>query len=262
MPFVKMHGAGNDFVMVDDRAGTLPVDSPAFVRLVANRPDGVGCEGVIFVRRSADLDFEMRFFNPDGSEAELCGNGARCVAAFALEIGAAKSRAMRFGTLAGAIEAEVLQDGQVRISMPEPRDLREGFVNSGVPHRVVEVDDLAAADVAGEGRRIRFSDEFAPAGTNVDFVRTTGPGSLSIRTYERGVEAESFACGTGAVAAALVGVAQKGMSFPVTVTTAGGHVLTVDGTWDGSRFSSVTLAGPVKRVFCGELEIPEGFTRP
>lgn len=255
VPFVKMHGAGNDFVMVDDREGRLPSDDSDFVRRLANRPDGVGCEGVIFVRRSDRLDFAMSFRNPDGSRADLCGNGARCVAAYALEIGAAKSRRMRFETPAGDVSAEVLADGGVTVGMPEPRDLREGFVNSGVPHRIVPVDDLDAVDVAGEGRRIRFSQEFAPCGTNVDFVRWTGPSSLSIRTYERGVEAETFACGTGSVAAALVGVAQHGLAFPVKVRTACGYVLSVDGSWDGVRFSNVTLTGPVKRVFDGAIAI-------
>ena len=256
LKFVKMHGAGNDFVMVDARGVSFPAGESALVRRVANRPDGIGCEGVIFVKTSSRLDFAMKFFNPDGSEAELCGNGARCVAAFALEIGAAKSRIMRFETLAGDIDAEVLADGRVKIGMPEPRDLAADFVNSGVPHKIVPVDDLDAADVDGEGRRIRFSVDFAPAGTNVDFVRWTGPSSLSVRTYERGVEAETFACGTGSVAAALVGVAQYGLSFPVLVRTASGCELSVDGVWDGCRFSSVTLTGPVKRVFEGVIAVP------
>ena len=253
--FTKMHGAGNDFVMVDDREERFPADDPAFIARLANRPDGVGCEGVILVRNSTSLDFAMRFFNPDGSEAELCGNGARCVAAFAYAIGAAKAKTMRFETLAGEIAAEVLDGNRVRLAMPQPKDLRQDFVNSGVPHAIVPVDDLAAADVAGEGRRIRCSDAFAPAGTNVDFVRWTGLRSLSIRTYERGVEAETFACGTGSVAAALVGVAQYGLAFPVAVTTVRGDVLEIGGVWNGVAFSDVTLTGPVKTVFSGEMEI-------
>ena len=252
--FVKMHGAGNDFVMVDDRVMAFPAEDASFIARLANRPDGIGCEGVILVRPAeSGADFAMRFFNPDGSEADLCGNGARCVAAFALSIGAAPSAAMRFETRAGTVSAEVLADGRVRIGMPAPKDLRKDFVNSGVPHAIVPVVDLAVADVAGEGRRIRFAAEFAPAGTNVDFVKWTGPSSLSIRTYERGVEAETFACGTGSVASALVGVAQYGLNFPVTVTTACGHRLEIGGSWDGTRFSDVTLTGPVKTVFCGEI---------
>ena len=254
--FVKMHGAGNDFVLVDDRAGDFPCEH-RLIAAMATRPSGIGCEGVILVQHSDTADFKMRFFNPDGSEADLCGNGARCVAAFAREIGAARAYRMRFETRAGDVAAEVVGPGLVRISLPDPRDLRENFVNSGVPHAIVPVVDVAAADVVGEGRRLRNSAEFAPEGANVDFVEYCPPGRLAMRTYERGVEAETGACGTGAVAAALVGVAQHGLSFPVRVETSLGYELVVDGAWDGRRFSSVTLTGPVKRVFDGVVDVPD-----
>jgi len=253
--FVKMHGAANDFVMIDDRNGSFPADDRAALARLGARWTGIGCEGIILVRRSDRADFAMKFFNPDGSPAEMCGNGARCVAAFALSIGAARNRAMRFVSDAGIVSAEVLADDLVRIGLPDPHDLRPDFVNSGVPHKIVPVDDLAAADVAGEGRRIRYSEEFAPAGTNVDFVTYVSPHRADMRTYERGVEAESGACGTGAVAAAVVGVAQHGLAFPVTVKTALGYELTVGGKFEGGRFSEVTLTGPVASVFEGEVEI-------
>lgn len=255
--FTKMHGAGNDFVMIDDREGRLDLEG-AFrrrLRALANRPDGIGCEGVIIVRRSARCDFGMRFFNPDGSEAELCGNGARCVAAFAKRIGAVRGSKMRFETLAGEIGAEIVAEDSVRIAMPQPFDLRADFVNSGVPHRIVPVADLGGVDVEREGRRIRLSPEFAPAGTNVDFVRYLAPHTLDLRTYERGVEAESGACGTGTVAAAVVGVAQYGLRFPVVARTRGGYELTVDGEFDGSAFRAIRLTGPVRVVFEGEIEL-------
>ena len=252
--FAKMHGAGNDFVLIDDRDGAFPRDRNVLAAIGA-RQTGIGCEGIILVQGSDRLDFRMKFFNPDGSEAELCGNGARCVAAFAREIGAAKSDAMRFETLAGDVQAEIVGAGLVKIAMPDPKGLRMNFVNSGVPHRIVPVEDLSKADVEGEGRRIRFSDEFAPAGTNVDFVTYRVPHAVSIRTYERGVEAETGACGTGSVAAALVGVAQHGMEFPVTVRTVKGFELVIDGTFDGRAFHSVTLTGPVAHVFTGEIDL-------
>lgn len=251
--FTKMHGAGNDFILIDDRDGTFPADARRIAAMSA-RGTGVGCEGVILVQRSETADFRMRFFNPDGSEAELCGNGARCVAVFAREIGAARSDRMRFEALAGEVQAEIVGPGLVRIGMPDPKDLRADFINSGVPHRIVTVDDLAAADVEGEGRRIRYSDEFAPVGTNVDFVTYHAPDRADIRTYERGVEAETGACGTGSVAAALVGVAQHGLRFPVTVRTAKGFELVIGGEFDGAAFRSVTLTGPVARVFDGEID--------
>ena len=253
--FAKMHGAGNDFVLIDDRDGTFPAER-GILAAIGARGTGVGCEGIILVQRSDRLDFRMKFFNPDGSEAEMCGNGARCVAAFAREIGAAKADRMRFETLAGDVGAEVLGPQLVKIEMPDPKDLRANFVNSGVPHCIVPVADLAGADVAGEGRRIRYSEAFAPAGTNVDFVTYRAPHDVSIRTYERGVEAETGACGTGAVAAALVGVAQHGMEFPVRVRTAKGYELTIDGEFDGTGFHGVTLTGPVERVFDGEIGLP------
>ena len=252
--FAKMHGAGNDFVLVDDRDETFPC-ARGVLAAIGARGTGVGCEGIILVRKSDRLDFRMKFFNPDGSEAEMCGNGARCVAAFAREIGAAKADTMRFETLAGDVGAEIVGPGLVKVEMPEPRDLRENFINSGVPHCIVPVADLAKTDVEGEGRRIRHSAAFAPSGTNVDFVTYHAPDCVDIRTYERGVEAETGACGTGSVAAALVGVAQHGMRFPVKVRTVRGFALVIDGVFDGREFKSVTLTGPVKRVFTGEIDI-------
>lgn len=252
--FVKMHGAGNDFVLVDDRDGSFLCER-SILAAIGARGTGVGCEGIILVQRSGRTDFRMRFFNPDGSEAELCGNGARCVAAFAREIGAAASDRMRFETLAGDVQAEIIGPGLVKVWMPEPKDLRVNFVNSGVPHCIVPVENLEKADVEREGRRIRYSEEFAPDGTNVDFVTYHAPDRVDIRTYERGVEAETGACGTGAVAAALVGVAQYGMRFPVTIRTVKGFELVIDGEFDGSAFRSVTLTGSVARVFDGEIDL-------
>jgi len=252
--FVKMHGAGNDFVLVDDRDGSFPCDDHRRIAALASRPDGIGCEGVILVQRSEVADFKMRFFNPDGTEVDLCGNGARCVSAFAREIGAASSDRMRFETAAGMIDSEIVEPGLVKVSMPEPRSFSEDFCVVGVPHKIVVVENLARTDVESEGRRIRMDAEFAPDGTNVDFVAYRTPNRATVRTYERGVEAETGACGTGAVATAAIGVADYGLEFPVHVKTSQGYDLVVDGTYDGERFSGMTLAGPVKRVFSGEID--------
>lgn len=254
IPFVKMHGAGNDFILIDDRAGDFPIGDHRRIAAMATRPGGVGCEGVIIVQRSEIADFRMRFFNPDGTEADLCGNGARCVAAFAREIGAAASDVMTFETAAGRIRAEVLGDQKVKVAMPDPKDFGDDFVVAGVPHKIVPVENLAQADVVGAGRRIRLSEEFAPDGTNVDFVVYRRPNRVQIRTYERGVEAETGACGTGSVASAVIGVADYGLDFPVHVTTVTGYELVVDGAYDGERFSNLTLTGPVKRVFSGAID--------
>lgn len=251
--FVKMHGAGNDFVLIDDRDGKFPVHDHRHIAAMAMRPGGIGCEGVIILQKSQSCDFKMLFFNPDGTEAELCGNGSRCIAAFAREIGAAKGNVMRFETAAGVVSAETISETFVRISMPEPKDFGDDFVVAGVPHKIVPVENIAKVDVELQGRDIRMSSQFAPAGTNVDFVQFKKPNSVYIRTYERGVEAETGACGTGAVASSVIGVKDYGLEFPVHVKTVQGYDLIVDGKWDGDTFSSITLAGPVKKVFEGVI---------
>lgn len=253
--FVKMHGAGNDFVLIDDRDETFPCDDHRRIVGMATRRLGIGCEGVILVQKSDRADFKMRFYNPDGTEVDLCGNGARCVAEFARETRAAKSDLMVFETSAGDIRAEILGGGKVKVSMPQPKDIKDDFCVVGVPHKIVPVENLARVDVAEEGRRIRLSDEFAPDGTNVDFVAYRAPNRATVRTYERGVEAETGACGTGAVATAVIGVRDYGLSFPVRLTSSEGFELVVDGVETEEGFSNLTLTGPVKRVYAGEIDL-------
>jgi diaminopimelate epimerase len=265
--FTKMHGAANDFVLIDDREGTLPLQSQLLAAL-ATRRTGIGCEGVILVQKSEIADFRMRFFNPDGTEVELCGNGSRCVAAFAKKIGAVRSSAMTIETIAGLVDAEVISQDQVRIWMPEPTDRRYSlqvhvedrvvigdFVRVGVPHFVVQVPSVAKVDVMKEGRALRLSDAFAPNGTNVDFVQIVSPSKIMIRTYERGVEAESGACGTGAVASAVVAVEKMKSSLPMQVRTVHGFNLAVDGDYRQSRSTGITLTGPVHTVYEGDLDL-------
>ena len=265
--FTKMHGAGNDFVLVDDRSGGFP--SHDYLRLAAFAAPrtGVGCEGVILVQESKVADFKMAFYNPDGTEADMCGNGARCVAAFAVDIGMAR-RNLTMETRAGLIDAEVLDGGLVRVWMPEPKERRYGvgvkvkgqivtgdYIVAGVPHFIVSVPNVAQVDVAKLGRELRLSDEFAPDGTNVDFVQFIAPAKAVMRTYERGVEAESGACGTGAMATAVVGVETKGLSLPMRIRTSGGYELVVDGDWRRQKATGFTLTGPVKKVFEGEIDL-------
>ncbi len=255
--FVKMHGAGNDFIMIDNRNGQFPDYDYRRIVAMGTRRSGVGCEGIILVQNSEIADFKMRFFNPDGSEAEMCGNGARCVAAFAREIGAVKGDSMRFETIAGIVSAEIVSDRLVKVGMPEPKNFGEDFVVAGVPHKIVEVENLSKVDVEREGRKIRMSEEFAPNGTNVDFVVYKHPNKAVMRTYERGVEAETGACGTGAVATAVIGVKDYGLEFPVTVKTVKGYELVVDGAFDGESVTGVSLTGPFKKVFEGVLDWDE-----
>jgi diaminopimelate epimerase len=263
-----MHGAGNDFILVDDRGGAFPAADAGWMRRIAARRTGVGCEGIVLVQRSDRADFRMRFFNPDGREADMCGNAARCAARLAVEIGAA-APGMKIEAAAGLLRAQVLADA-VRLEMTPPAGwqigreleaggvrLRYGFVNTGVPHVVVETADLDGCDVARLGAAIRRHAAFAPAGTNANFIRVTGPSARRIRTYERGVEAETLACGTGIVAAALVAGRLGRVRPPVAVTTAGGDVLTVDFRLTGESAEGVTLLGPAAHVFRGTLTYPD-----
>lgn len=251
--FVKMHGAGNDFVLIDDRDNSFPVEGRK-IAMMATRRIGIGCEGVILVQHSEIADFKMRFYNPDGTEVELCGNGARCVAAFARSIGAAASDKMRFETLAGIIDAEILSSKLVKIAMPSPTDVRDDYCVVGVPHKIVPVENLSKVDVFNIGRKIRLDAQFAPHGTNVDFVSYHQPNRLSVRTYERGVEAETGACGTGAVASAVIGVLDYGLEFPVKVSTAHGYELIIDGNALGGEVSELFLTGPVEKVYSGIID--------
>ena len=266
--FTKMHGAGNDFVLVDDRSGEFPAHDHIRLAALASPRTGIACEGVILLQKSERADFRMVFFNPDGTEADMCGNGSRCAAAFARACGAAASRAMTLETRAGVVDAEVLDGGLVKVWMPEPKcrryDLKVqagggmvsgDYVVTGVPHFIVACASAAAADVERLGRELRLSDVFSPDGTNVDFVQYSPPHRAAMRTYERGVEAESGACGTGAVAAAVVGVETKGMSLPIHIRTRQGFTLTVDGDWRRSKSTGFTLTGPVKTVFTGEIDL-------
>ncbi|MCC7300070.1 MAG: diaminopimelate epimerase [Verrucomicrobia bacterium] len=263
--FWKMHGAKNDFVLFDDRRGRFPADDRAFIAHIAARHSGVGSEGVILIQTSATADFRMRFFNPDGGEVDMCGNGARCVARLAFELGVAGKK-MTIETQAGQLKAQVMQKG-VRLWMTSPsgwnlngslelagRNLMYGFVNTGVPHVVMRTGELSNVDVQEVGSAVRRHRQFAPAGTNVNFMEIAPDGGLCIRTYERGVEAETPACGTGVTACALIAAKNGWVKFPVNVRVASGDTLVVDGmlTDDGAR--DVTLTGPAEHVFEGTLE--------
>jgi diaminopimelate epimerase len=269
IPFYKMHGGGNDFVLIDHRAEIIPeADQPRFARRVCHRQLGVGADGLILIEGSATADFRWRFYNADGSEPEMCGNGGRCAARFAVLHGIAPENPA-FETLAGLIHAEV-RGRRVKLALPGVGDfslnqtipLDEAtvtghFVRVGVPHLVVLVDDLEAAPVTDWGRQLRFHPRFQPAGTNVNFVSFTGPQSLSIRTYERGVEDETLACGTGSVAAALVGACLGQLSSPVAVQTRGGEILHVYFKPQAGACGEVYLEGDALVVCQGELWVEE-----
>jgi diaminopimelate epimerase len=269
LPFYKMHGGGNDFVLIDHRARFIPeAEQPALARRLCHRQVGVGADGLILIEASAAAHFRWRFYNADGSEPEMCGNGGRCAARFAVLSGIAPET-LSFETVSGVIHAEVrgrrvklaltgVGDFQLNQTIPlEEANVTGHFVRVGVPHLVVPVDDLEAAAVTEWGRLLRFHQMFQPAGANVNFVRFTGPKNLSIRTYERGVEDETLACGTGSVAAALVGACLGRLSSPVEVLTRGGEILTVFFHSQSGACREVYLEGDALVVYQGELWLEE-----
>jgi diaminopimelate epimerase len=263
--FWKMNGGGNDFILIDSRDGKVSEQELSFlVERSCRRRKSVGADGVIFVTGSDRYDFSWRFFNADGGEAEMCGNGGRCVSRFAYLKGIA-GREMTFGTLAGPISATV--DGRrVKVLMPKPgglvldpdiepqeKWLNAGFINTGVPHVVVQVSELSDHPVVEQGRIVRYHERFAPGGTNADFMKVIGTDSLEIRTYERGVEDETLACGTGAIACALVASARELVKSPVRVKTRGEEVLTIYFEKDGESVNKVWMEGNTTIVYEGVL---------
>lgn len=264
--FTKMNGAGNDFVLIDNRLGDLRLAAEQIAK-ICDRHRGVGADGVLVLERAANgADFRMRYYNADGGEAEMCGNGARCFARYASRV-AGPAEKLSFETPAGVIGA-TLQGELVCLNMSEPKDLKLGitiqlpdqqvsahFVNSGVPHVVVPVDDLEKVDVRGLGSSVRRHELFAPKGANVNFLKQRGENQISIRTYERGVEDETLACGTGVVASALIFAAVQKVDGPIGVLVRGGNELRVAFDRAGGQFKNVTLTGPADFVFEGTIEV-------
>ncbi|MBN2808495.1 MAG: diaminopimelate epimerase [Deltaproteobacteria bacterium] len=262
-----MQGCGNDFIIIDNRHAVFPEKNR--VRLVAalcRRATGVGADGLILLEDDPEFDFRWHFYNADGSMAEMCGNGGRCAARFAYLQGMAAAE-MVFRTVAGPIRARVAGD-QVRLEMTPPGALRQELeldcdggleivdvINTGVPHAVVWVGQgLADLALSRRGARIRYHREFAPAGTNVNFVEVVSEHCLSMRSYERGVEGETLACGTGAVAAVLLAAARGLVCSPVEVVTLAGERLRVYYKRVGSDYKEVFLEGGALIVYKGVLE--------
>lgn len=263
--FYKMSGSGNDFILIDNRGGSLAVgDIIEFVKRVCERKVSVGADGLIVIEKSETVDFRWRFFNADGSEVEMCGNGGRCAARFALLNGIAGEK-MSFETVAGIIDAEVRGD-VVKLRLTDPCNLVMDdeirienialfvhSINTGVPHVVHFVRDPDDFDVFNTGRAIRRHEHYQPAGTNANFVAVEDDHTLRVRTYERGVEDETLACGTGSVAAALI-AARKGLvQSPVDVHVRSGETLRIHFERTEGGFTKVYLEGTAKVVYQGKL---------
>lgn len=263
--FWKMHGAGNDFILIDDRPARFPCADTGLIQHLCNRHTGIGSEGLLLLQSSPRAHFRMRFFNPDGAEADLCGNGARCIARLARDLGLAPS-SMHIETAAGALEADVVSDA-VRLHLPVPTDgryhqilavdtlaIRYHRIHAGVPHVVIETPEMDTVDVRQTGAAIRQHAAFAPEGTNVDFMAVIGPHDLRVRTYERGVEAETPACGTGITACALVAGHLGLVTPPVRVRCLHGDTLEVNYRLTADGFADVTLMGSAAYVFEGTVD--------
>lgn len=264
--FTKMNGAGNDFVMVDNRAGDVRL-TPEQIMRICDRHRGVGADGILLLEPATNsADFRMRYYNRDGGEAEMCGNGARCFARFANKIAGATGT-FSFETPAGVIRAELKGD-VITLQMSQPGDLRlnvpiqvDGeetsvhYINSGVPHVVVPVSRVDMVHVHGRGAAIRYHEMFSPKGANVNFIEKCGPRRITIRTYERGVEDETLACGTGVVASALIFAATENVDGPIRVLVRGGDELEVGFDKMDIQFKNVTLTGLAEFVFEGEINI-------
>ncbi len=258
--FIKMSGTGNDFVVVDNRAGII-TDREGFTKTVCPRRTAIGADGTLLLEESEKADVRMRYLNSDGGEVEMCGNGARCISHFAHSLGLPERFTLE--TMAGVLPVEVNGDF-VRVVMPDSfvdddvveldsefGHLKLYHANTGVPHRVMFFDDLEELDIRGIGAFVRYHQQFNPPGTNMNFIRVTGRNSLDIRTYERGVEDETLACGTGATAAALIAGKLGLVESPCTVSVRLPGELTIE--WGKDR---VYLSGDVDVCFTGEVEYP------
>ncbi len=261
LEFFKMSASGNDFIIIDNRDGKIDKnfkDLKEFIVKICRRHHSVGADGLIFIEGSKKYDFRWRFFNADGSEAEMCGNGGRCAARFAFMKGIAKEK-MVFETIAGLIKAEV-EGSTIKLQLTPPVDLKLDYpiglenkeifinsVNTGVPHAVLLVDDIDRIPVEELGRLIRYHKAFGEKGTNVDFVQVIDKDNVKIRTYERGVEGETYACGTGSVASGIILKEKALVGSPVHMWTKGGEVLKI------YTNDAVYLEGNTRIIYTGIL---------
>lgn len=267
LAFTKMNGAGNDFILIDNRDGKIRLTTEQIVRL-CHRQRGIGADGIFLLipARNGKADWAWDFYNSDGSTADMCGNGARCFARFIQKVAGAKDRTS-FETGAGVIQA-VFDGDLVTVNLTDPKDLRLAqpvslasgptqihSLNTGVPHAVLFVHDADKAMVQPLGSEIRYHQHFAPKGTNVNFVQLRGPNAIRVRTYERGVEGETLACGTGVTASALISAQLHNFTSPVKVQVQGGDLLEVRFQRNGQTFTNVSLKGPADFVFQGQIQI-------
>lgn len=257
MEFFKYQGTGNDFILIDDRSKTFPAANQALIEQLCHRRFGIGADGLILLQNDPDYDFRMVYFNADGAEGSMCGNGGRCIVRFAHDLGMFEQE-----TWFIAVDGEhtaVVDDENISLKMSpvSGSEDRNGltFLNTGSPHVVLFVDDLESLDVVAEGRTIRYSDQFKPRGTNVNFAQVMADNTVFVRTYERGVEDETYSCGTGVTAVALVAHQQLALTSPVGIKTIGGNLRVSFKQLADGQFDAINLIGPAKRVFAGRITV-------
>jgi diaminopimelate epimerase len=260
LPFYKYEGAGNDFVLLDDRKIQFPEKWTDLVKFICDRRFGIGADGLMLLRPKKGFDYDMVYYNADGNESSMCGNGGRCLAAFAHKIGIIDRKAV-FNAIDGIHEAELISDNYVRLKMTDVSEIETGkdfyYLNTGSPHFVKFMSSINEMDVFSEGRKIRYNDRFANQGTNVNFVQEY-PDHIAVRTYERGVENETLACGTGIVASVICAGLRKGIhqgSYSSVVSARGGE-LKVSFFSNGNKITDIWLEGPATFVYKGTIELP------
>lgn len=276
--FTKLTGAGNDFILIDKRLNPNLEIEPSLIENLCDRRFGIGADGMLVIADVIDLDFEMEYYNSDGSTGMLCGNGARCIIKYADSTGRIKGTKTKFRFQSELYSGEVIDENEIRFNLNPPTDIqkditvevlgksfRAAFINTGAHHVVIDLDkqsfdepelcDIEKFPVSKYGREIRYSDQFAPLGTNVNFISKKGD-EIKIRTYERGVEQETLACGTGSVASAIVSYINGYSIFPISLRTKSMELLKVDFKNSNDEvFENVTLSGPAKIVFEGRIKI-------
>ena len=256
IPFVKYHGTGNDFILIDDRKSKYDFKKED-IRNFCDRHFGIGADGLILLRNSNKYDFEMLYYNSDGLEGSMCGNGGRCVTAFAHTLGMIDTKA-KFSAFDGVHESQIIsvKPYVIKLHMNDVKTIEKNpdfvFLNTGSPHYVCFKDNVNEIDIINEGRKIRYNERFKKEGTNVNFVNVSDSG-LFVRTYERGVEDETLSCGTGVTAAVLAASAsEKNVKSGCKVQTKGG-MLAVFFNLEGNGFSDIWLEGKAEEVFKGEI---------
>ena len=266
MLFSKYQGTGNDFILLDNRDGVYNSITENVIHHVCNRRFGIGADGLMMLGNKEGYDFEMKYYNADGKLASMCGNGGRCIVRFASSLGIQKN-VYRFLAADGVHEAEIDLGGMVRLKMVDVTSVEVHsnyfLLNTGSPHYIKYVTDIMQTDVPAAGKMIRFSDKFAKEGVNVNFVENLEEDLIYVRTYERGVEDETFSCGTGVTASALVSAHNDNGFNRVEVKTPGGRLSVEFDKTDENHFENIWLVGPAEKVFTGNLTLNmEDFLQP